>query len=100
MYLSKKENLDVSNFVFLSKNNRQLEANSVYHLVKHYLQEAGIEKNKMGPHLLRHTVGVSLRRKGVDLATIQHLLGHTKLETTGIYLNVESQDLEKAVQLL
>ena len=68
--------------------------------VKHYLQEAEISKKKWGPHILRHTVGVSLRRRGIDIATIQNLLGHKKLETTAIYLNVEPQDLEKAVQLL
>lgn len=99
MYLAKREdNLD--GFVFLSKNNKKMEANGIYHLVKHYLEDAGIEKNKWGPHILRHTVGVSLRRQGVDIATIQHLLGHTKLETTAIYLNVEAEDLERAVQLL
>lgn len=99
-YLAKRDKPNSYNFVFLSKNNKQMEANSVYHLVKHYLQDAGIEKNKWGPHILRHTVGVSLRRQGIDIATIQHLLGHTKLETTAIYLNVEAQDLERAVQLL
>lgn len=100
MYLSKRKNIDSSIPVFVSKNDNQLEPNSVYHLVKHYLLAAGIEKRKWGPHILRHTVGVSLRRHGVDIATIQNLLGHKKLETTAIYLNVEPQDLEKAVQLL
>ncbi len=99
-YLKKRDAQDINQPVFLSKNGQQMRANTVYHLVKHYLKSAGIEKKKWGPHLLRHTVGVSLRRQGVDIATIQHLLGHKKLETTAIYLNVESQDLEKAVQLL
>lgn len=99
-YLAKRKNIDTLPYVFLSKNNKQLDTNSVYSLVKHYLNEAGIHKRKWGPHILRHTVGVSLRRKGVDIATIQNLLGHKKLETTAIYLNVEPQDLEKAVQLL
>lgn len=100
MYLAKRRDVKVTAPVFVSKNNNPLEPNSVYHLVKHYLREAGITKKKWGPHILRHTVGVSLRRRGVDIATIQNLLGHKKLETTAIYLNVEPQDLEKAVQLL
>lgn len=99
-YLRHREIQDISQPVFLSKAGQRMRANTVYYLVKHYLKRAGIEKKKWGPHLLRHTVGVSLRRQGVDIATIQHLLGHKKLETTAIYLNVESQDLEKAVQLL
>lgn len=100
MYLAKRKDLNPSSPAFTSKNNKKLEPNSVYHLVKHYLCEAGIAKKKWGPHILRHTVGVSLRRRGIDIATIQNLLGHKKLETTAIYLNVEPQDLEKAVQLL
>lgn len=99
-YISKRKDIENVPYLFLSKNHKQMEANSIYHLVKHYLQKAEIEKKKWGPHILRHTVGVSLRRRGIDIATIQHLLGHKKLETTAIYLNVESQDLEKAVQLL
>lgn len=100
MYLAKRKDLSPTSPAFTSKNNKKLEPNSVYHLVKHYLQEAEISKKKWGPHILRHTVGVSLRRRGIDIATIQNLLGHKKLETTAIYLNVEPQDLEKAVQLL
>lgn len=100
MYLAKRKDTNATAPVFVSKNNNPLEPNSVYHLVKHYLREASISKKKWGPHILRHTVGVSLRRRGVDIATIQNLLGHKKLETTAIYLNVEPQDLEKAVQLL
>lgn len=98
-YISKRKNV-FSPYLFLSKNGNQLDANSVYALVKHYLGKAGIHKRKHGPHILRHTVGVSLRRRGTDIATIQQILGHKKLETTAIYLNVEPQDLEKAVQLL
>lgn len=99
-YLGKRQELKPEQYVFLSKNNQQMRQNTIYYLVKHYLHAAGIEKKKWGPHILRHTVGVTLRRRGIDLAVIQHLLGHKKLETTAIYLNVESQDLEKAVQLL
>ncbi|KKS96366.1 MAG: tyrosine recombinase XerD subunit, integrase/recombinase XerD [Candidatus Gottesmanbacteria bacterium GW2011_GWA2_43_14] len=99
-YLGKRQELKPEQYVFLSKNLQQMRQNTVYYLVKHYLHAAGIEKKKWGPHILRHTVGVTLRRRGVDIATIQHLLGHRKLETTSVYLNVESQDLEKAVQLL
>lgn len=100
IYLAKRKDTSPTSPAFTSKNNKKLEPNSVYHLVKHYLQEAEISKRKWGPHILRHTVGVSLRRRGIDIATIQNLLGHKKLETTAIYLNVEPQDLEKAVQLL
>jgi integrase/recombinase XerC len=99
-YIVKRAPATPASHLFVSRTNTQLDANSIYYLVKHYLHRANIKKQKQGPHILRHTVGVSLRRKGVDLVTIQRLLGHKKLETTGIYLHVEAQDLVKAVELL
>jgi site-specific recombinase XerD len=74
--------------------------NSIYYLVRGYLTKAGIRKKKMGPHVLRHTVGVSLLKNGVDLVTIQKILGHKRLDTTSIYLHVEPEDIERAVKLI
>ena len=83
--------------LFLSRKGNRIKQNTVYWLVRSYLEKAGIKKEKMGPHVLRHTVGTSLRAKGFDLVTIQKLLGHKKLETTSIYMHVEPKDLERAV---
>ena len=97
-YLKKrKEN---SNEVFLSKRSRPLKSNSVYYLVKEYLKKAGIQKTKMGPHILRHTTAVSLLKKGVDLMTISKILGHKRLDTTSVYLHVEPEDIERAINLI
>jgi len=45
------------------------------------------------PHQLRHSFASELRRQGVDLRVIQRLLGHAKLDTTAIYLNIDPDDL-------
>lgn len=42
---------------------------------------------KTSPHSLRHVFAISLRRRGLDVVSISHLLGHSNLETTRIYLN-------------
>ena len=86
--------------LFLSRKGKPIRPNTVYWLVRHYLEKAGIKKQKMGPHILRHTAGTMLRAKGFDLVVIQKLLGHKKLETTGIYMHVEPKDLENAVTAL
>ncbi|MFO7929677.1 MAG: tyrosine-type recombinase/integrase [Candidatus Humimicrobiaceae bacterium] len=44
----------------------------------------------------RHTYAEVLRKKGIDLATIQKLLGHKSLETTSGYLHVTKDDLKNA----
>ncbi len=95
-YLSKR-NAKMDEPLFLSRKGNWIRQNTIYWLVRSYLERAGIKKDKMGPHVLRHTVGTSLRAKGFDLVTIQRLLGHKKLETTSIYINVEPKDLERAV---
>lgn len=97
-YLAKRGSSSESS-LFLGRRGTVIRSNTVYHLVRMYLRRAGIKKEKMGPHILRHTVGVSLLRKGVDLVTIQRILGHKKLDTTSIYLHIEPEDIERAVEL-
>src|SRR5262249_36977714 len=48
---------------------------------------AGLERN-IHPHMLRHAFGQHLLDQGVDVRTIQVLLGHAKLSTTAIYTRV------------
>jgi site-specific recombinase XerD len=49
----------------------------------------------MHPHMLRHAFALRLLKKGCDLRSIQKMLGHTKIETTMIYLNIDDSHLER-----
>ena len=44
------------------------------------------------PHVLRHTFAVNCARAGVSTASLKKLLGHDRLETTEIYLNISPED--------
>lgn len=89
-----------TNHLFVSRLSRELCTGSVYHLIKRYLKETGIKKEKVGVHTLRHTFGAALLNSGANLVVIQELLGHKNLETTRRYLHINNIDLRNAVEKL
>lgn len=50
---------------------------------------------KINPHLLRHSFGTYLLKKGMDIRYIQKALGHSSISSTQIYTHVEIEDLEQ-----
>jgi integrase/recombinase XerD len=69
----------------------------IFRWLKRWSLDAGFLKN-VSPHKLRHTCATQLLKEGVDLRTIQTLLGHASIATTEIYTKIESSDLKDAVQ--
>jgi integrase/recombinase XerD len=63
---------------------------AVQKLVKQVANRAGIRKD-VTPHVLRHTWATLSIQKGVSLAAVQKALGHDRLETTAIYLNLTEE---------
>lgn len=96
-YLKTRKDLSASSSLFLSKRNKQMSGGTVWHLVKKYLKQAQIEKEKLSPHTLRHTFATTLLKQGENLLTIKELMSHRNLRTTERYLHINNEDLKIAV---
>ena len=59
----------------------------VQKIVKKVANKAKISQ-EVTPHVLRHTFATSALQKGISLAAVQKILGHDRLTTTAIYLNL------------
>ncbi len=76
--------------VFLNKLGTRLTTRSVDRMFDKYLTESGLAA-KITPHTIRHTIATHWLEHGMDLKTIQTLLGHTSLATTTLYTHVSAK---------
>ena len=94
-WLLNGQTLDV---LFPSNRAQQMTRQTFWHRIKHYATLAGIDSEKLSPHVLRHAFATHLLNHGADLRVVQMLLGHSDLSTTQIYTHVATERLRKLHQ--
>lgn len=85
--------------VIRGKYRKRITKTSLQNLVRRVFKEAKIYRKGLSIHSLRHYCADRLRRKGIDLQTISILLGHSRVETTEVYLHSSEEDLKKAATI-
>lgn len=84
--------------LFPSRRAQQMTRQTFWHRIKHYATLAGIDSEKLSPHVLRHAFATHLLNHGADLRVVQMLLGHSCLSTTQIYTHVATERLRQLHQ--
>lgn len=84
--------------LFGSRDHNRISISAVHRLVKKHVLAAGLDASKLSAHKLRHTAATLMLQNGVDVKTVQEVLGHENLNTTQIYTHIESTELRIAAE--
>jgi site-specific recombinase XerD len=76
-------------FVFLSHHNTRLSVGVMGNVIK--------QKTDINAHLLRHACATHMLLNGCSIRYIQELLGHSRINTTQIYTNLDRENLRQLV---
>ena len=84
--------------LFGSRNGNRISVTAVHRLVEKALKQAGLDATQFSAHKLRHTAATMMLSGGVDVKTVQEVLGHENLNTTQIYTHIENTELKIAAE--
>lgn len=97
-YMNVRKNIVLTDnrALFGSRDHNRISISAVHRLVKKHLLGAGLDASQFSAHKLRHTAATLMLSNGVDVKTVQEVLGHENLNTTQIYTHIESTELKIA----
>jgi integrase/recombinase XerD len=85
------EHTEATEFMFLSRNGRRMNRQDLWNILQRRGAKAGISRQRLHPHVLRHSFATHLQRRGMDLRTLQELLGHSSIATTEKYAHLDTE---------
>ncbi len=87
--------VDDGEAMFLSRVGRRITPRGVQKMMDALADASEIPRTRLSPHTLRHNFATGLLERGVDLVSIQRLLGHANIQATRIYLEINDQTLRE-----
>lgn len=89
--------------LFLNAKGKPITRFGIRHIIKKYAQTAArqcasINTKTVGPHTLRHSTAMHLIRAGNDINMVSYWLGHTDINTTHIYVEIDMDMKRKMLE--
>lgn len=88
---AKKSRSEDSVFLFLTNSGAQTSRQWLWTMIRRRGEAAGIARSRLHPHILRHSFATHLQRRGMDLRTLQEILGHASISTTEKYAHLDTE---------
>jgi integrase/recombinase XerD len=82
--------------LFLNAQGGALTRAGVFLVLRRLAGHAGLDPQRVHPHLLRHSFATHLLEGGADLRSVQEMLGHADLATTEVYTHVSDRRRREA----
>jgi integrase/recombinase XerD len=87
-----------SDAVFLTARGAPMTRQNFFARLRQLARRAGIARERVSPHVIRHSFATDLLEGGADLRSVQAMLGHADLATTQIYTHVSRDRLRDTVE--
>ena len=85
-------------WLFASRGGKAITRQGFALILKQIALDAGIDPERVSPHVLRHSFASHMLARGADLRSLQLLLGHADIATTQIYTHVLAERLQHLVE--
>lgn len=93
MFIEESKLMRKDDFLIINNQGKGITTRGIRFIIDKIIMETSIIKH-IHPHTLRHTFATHLLNNGCDLLTVQELLGHSSISTTGIYTHVSKEHIK------